>query len=163
MWFLKISGGLRVEEGSGNWVPFRSFQDIGSQDMRKTGKFRHGQTCVSRVCPTLRFSQKLKGLGRKYIYSRRLLVGLLEWWWEHVPLIQFLFVANPPVVGVQDAQSQGNLQLKGLDRSTVSPSVRLRIYLFVLLIFVLVLSGQLGNLNLLCKYEQHFFFALLGF
>lgn len=32
--------------------------------------------------------------------------------------IQFLFVANPPVVGVQDAQSLGNLQLKGLDSST---------------------------------------------
>lgn len=117
MWFLKISGGPRVEQGSGDWVPFGSFQNIGSQDLREAGKFRHGQTCVSRVCPTLRFSQKLKGLGRKYVYSRRLL-GLLEWWQEQVPLIQFLFVANPPVVGVQDAQSQGNLQLKGLDRST---------------------------------------------
>lgn len=53
--------------------------------------------------------------------------------------------------------------LRDLIAAPVSTSVRLRIYLYVLLIFVLVLSGQLGNLNLLYKYEQHFFFALLGF
>lgn len=52
--------------------------------------------------------------------------------------------------------------LRDLIGAPISTSVRLRIYLYVLLIFVLVLSGQLGNLNLY-KYEQHYFFALLGF
>lgn len=43
----------------------------------------------------------------------------------------------------------------------VSRSISLRIYLHILLTFVSDLSGQLGDLILLCKYEQHFFLCLL--